>query len=83
VAVALGTCVSIPVSKRNPDMPTDEEMDDLSKRIWTLLGNGELGFDEMQTALDTDTGALLAALMKLELKMFIELTPEQRYRRMV
>jgi hypothetical protein len=42
-----------------------------------------LGFDEMQTALDTDTGALLAALMKLELKMFIELTPEQRYRRMV
>ena len=83
VAVALGTCVSIPVSERNPDMPTDEEMDDLSKRIWTLLGNGELGFDEMQTALDTDTGALLAALMKLELKMFIELTPEQRYRRMV
>ena len=83
VAVALGSCVSIPVAKRDPDMPTDEDMDELSKSIWKLLDNGEIGFDEMQAALDVDTGALLAALMKLELKMFIELTPEQRYRRMV
>ena len=83
VAAALGSCVSIPVSKRDPELPTDEDMDELSKKIWQLLGNGETGFDEMQAALETETGALLAALMKLELKMFIELTPEQRYRRMV
>ena len=82
-AAALGSCVSIPVSKRDPELPTDEDMDELSKKIWQLLGNGETGFDEMQAALETETGALLAALMKLELKMFIELTPEQRYRRMV
>lgn len=83
VTAALGNCVSIPVSKRDPEMPTDEEMDELSKRIWRLLDNGEIGFDEMQAALDADTGELLAALMKLELKMFIELTTEQRYRKMV
>ena len=56
---------------------------ELSKKICRLLEHGEIGFDEMQAALNADTGALLSALMKLELKMFIELTPEQRYRIMV
>ena len=64
-------------------MPSDADMDELSKKIWHLLDNGETGFDEIQTALDAETGELLSALMKLELKMFIELTPEQRYRKMV
>ena len=54
----------------------------LAKRIWELLGEGESGFEEIQAALNVETGELLTALMKLELKMLIELTPEQRYRRM-
>jgi DNA processing protein len=83
VAAALGTGVSIPVEKRDLSLPSDADMDELSKKIWHLLDNGETGFDEIQTALDAETGELLSALMKLELKMFIELTPEQRYRKMV
>ena len=75
---------SIPVAQRQPDLPTDETMDELSQRICRLLETqGEFGFDEMQSALDAETGELLTALLKLEMKMFIELTPEQRYRRMV
>lgn len=82
VAIALGSCVSIPSEAKTPELPSDD-MDELSKAIWQLLDNGEIGFDEMQNALNAETGALLSALMKLELKMLIELTPEQRYRRMV
>lgn len=82
VAVALGSCVSIPPAAKTPELPTDD-LDELSKAVWELLGNGEIGFDEMQSALNAETGALLSALMKLEMKMFIELTAEQRYRRMV
>ena len=83
VAVALGSCVSIPQSEKKPELPSDGDMDELSKKIWLLLEKGETGFDEIQAELNAETGALLSALMKLELRMFIELTPEQRYRRMV
>jgi DNA processing protein len=83
VAVALGCGYSVPVAARTPDLPSDSGMDELSKQIWQLLEKGETGFDEIQSALNAETGALLSALMQLELKMFIELTPEQRYRRMV
>lgn len=83
VSLALGMGYSVPVDERTPDLPSDSDLDELSKKICRLLEHGEIGFDEMQAALNADTGALLSALMKLELKMFIELTPEQRYRRMV
>lgn len=66
-----------------PDNDANSDMDEFTKRLWALLGEGELGFDELQSALEAETGELLTALMKLELKMLIELTPEQRYRRMV
>ena len=83
VAMALGMGYSVPIDERTPDLPADSDLDELSKKICRLLENGETGFDEMQTVLNADTGALLSSLMKLELKMLIELTPEQRYRRMV
>ena len=66
--------------KGSTPAPSPEE--GLVKRIWELLGEGEAGFEEIQAALNVETGELLTALMKLELKMLIELTPEQRYRRM-
>lgn len=83
VSLALGMGYSVPVDQRTPDLPSDSDLDELSKKICRLLENGEIGFDEMQSVLNADTGVLLSSLMKLELKMIIELTPEQRYRRMV
>ena len=67
-------------SSGSSSAPAPEE--GLAKTIWEFLGEGEAGFEEIQAALNVDTGELLTALMKLELRMLVELTPEQRYRRM-
>ena len=72
----------VPVNGNGSGLPPDSDLDDLSRRILELLKNGDTGFDEMQSALNAETGMLLSSLMKLELKMLIELTPEQLYRRM-
>ena len=81
-AEAMGMGRRVPVSENGSDLPPDSDLDDLSRRILELLKNGDTGFDEMQSALNAETGMLLSSLMKLELKMLIELTPEQLYRRM-
>ena len=82
-AVVLDRGFTRPAAVPESSDSTPEDLDDFSKRLWELLGQGEYGFDELQTALNAETGELLTALMKFELKMLIELTPEQRYRRMV
>ena len=45
-----------------------------------LIGNGEWTLDLLREASETDTGALLADLMRLEFKLLVERGPDQLYR---
>ena len=80
-AEAMGMGRRVPLSGDAPGSAPDSDLDELSRKVLQLLGDGETGFDEMQSILNAETGVLLSCLMKLDLKMLIELTPEQLYRR--
>ncbi len=50
------------------------------RRLLELIGNGEWTLDQLREASETDTGALLADLMRLEFKLLVERGPDQLYR---
>lgn len=49
-------------------------------RLLELLAAGEMGLDALREATGMETGALLAALMRLELKLLVERGTDQLYR---
>ena len=57
-------------------LPPDQQ------RVLELLEQGELSLDELRERAGIETGALLSALMRLELKLLIERGADQLYRRL-
>ncbi len=52
-----------------------------AQKVYSLLEQREISFDDLAAETEFDTGTLLAVLMRLEMKMLVEHSSDQVYRR--
>jgi len=64
-----------------PDEAVGSDLSALELAVLNRLAEGDASLEELQAALSTGTSLLLAALMRLELKLLVEQQSDRRYRR--